>query len=99
MPVLSTISRETDDNGFMRSETFKTERGFQLTIKPTAGGLYEIIPESGGKAPTICDGAFTSYLQARKAVIAYVEENEKFGYAEHPDRPKKEVKSVKRIDE
>jgi len=92
MPVLSTISRETDENGFTRSEKFITERGFELTIAPNASGLYEIIPQSGGVPPTVCNTMYTSHLGARKALINYIESTDRNGYAQHPDKPAEAMK-------
>lgn len=87
MPVLSSTSRETDDYGFIKSEKFVTERGFELSIEPQPNGLYRIIPMSGGKAPKICDGSYTSHLKARNALMAYVKNSDRLGYAIHPEKP------------
>lgn len=92
MPVLSTTSVEKDENGLVRSETFATERGFELTITSTAGGLYTIVPKAGGNPPKICDSLYTSYMRARDAVIAYVKESDRNGYADYPGKPRDQVK-------
>lgn len=92
MPVLSTISQEKDEHGFIRSETFKTERGFELTIAPTASGLYEIVPRGGGKPPVVCNGLYTSHLKARTALIDYINSTDRLGYAEHPDKRPDQVR-------
>jgi hypothetical protein len=98
MPVLSTISQEKDDNGFLRSETYKTERGLELSIRPTAGGLYEIIPHGGGKPPIVCNGLYTSHLKARTALIAYIDSTDRLGYAEHPEKPADKVRKPRNLD-
>lgn len=86
MPVLSTITQEKDEHGFVRTEKYKTENGFELQIQPMANGLYEIVPLSGGKRPRVCDEMFTSHLRARKALIEYIESKDVLGYGEHPER-------------
>lgn len=98
MPVLSSISLETDDYGFVRSEKFVTERGFELSIEPTGSGLYSIVPKSGGKAPKICDGFYTSHLVARKVLIDYINSTDKLGYAEHPDKTPRKPKREQLAD-
>lgn len=95
MPVLSTISRETDEHGFIRSETYKTERGFELSIEPTPGGLYAIVPKNGGKAPKVCDGLYTSHLVARNALIDYIKDTDRLGYAEYPGKPEERKRKPK----
>lgn len=99
MPVLSTISRETDEHGFTRSEKFVTERGFELTIRPNAAGLYEIVPQSGGKAPTVCSSLYTSHLKARTALISYINSTDKLGYAQHPDKVAKKSAKERAAEE
>lgn len=97
MPVLSSISRETDEHGFLRSEKFKTERGLELSIESTPGGLYEIIPHGGGGRPAVCETRYTSYLRARDALTAYVQSTDRLGYAEYPDKPASKVRKPKVI--
>lgn len=87
MPVLSSTLRETDDFGFIRKEKFITERGFELTIEPMPSGLYRIVAVSGGKTPKICDSLYTSHMKARSALMKYVEESDRMGYAVHPGKP------------
>lgn len=87
MPVLNSTLRETDDYGFIRKEKFVTERGFELTIEPTPSGLYKIIALSGGQTPKICHSLYTSHLKARDALIAYVKNTDRNGYAVHPEKP------------
>lgn len=96
MPVLSSISRETDEHGFLRSEKFITERGYELSIEPTPGGLYTIIPHGGGPAPRVCDERFTSHLKAREALSAYVASTDKLGFAEYPDKDPAKIRKPKR---
>lgn len=96
MPVLSSISRETDEHGFLRSEKFVTERGFELSIEPTPGGLYTIIPHGGGAAPRVCEERFTSHLKAREALSAYVAATDKLGFAEYPGKDPAKVRKPKR---
>lgn len=97
MPVLSSISVEKDEQGFMRSETFRTERGFELSIHTTPSGLYEIRANSGGKAPTVCNGLYTSHLKARKALIEYIESTDRLGFAEHPDKKPEQVRKPRNV--
>lgn len=97
MPVLSTISQDKDEYGFIRSEKYKTELGYELAIQPAANGLYEIVPMSGGKRPRVCDEMFTSHLKARKALIAYIESKDILGYGEHPERAPRARKT--KVDE
>lgn len=87
MPVLSTTLRETDDFGFIKSEKFITERGFELSIEPLPSGLYQIKPISGGAAPKICGSLYTSHKKARDELMAYVEKSDRLGYAIHPGKP------------
>ncbi len=87
MPVLSTISQETDEHGFKKSETFRTERGMELELSPNVTGLWVIKVKGGGPLPRLCDGQFTGYNAARKALIEYIESTDRNGYAEHPDKP------------
>lgn len=95
MPVLSTITRETDDEGNFRSETYKTERGLSLAIEYDGSGLYGIRPLGGGIPPVICQERFTSHLEARQALIRYIEKTDRNGYAEHPEKPKESVRKGK----
>lgn len=88
MPVLSTLSRETDEQGFVRSEKFRTERGLELSIEPTPAGLYRIVPHgAGANPPRVCDSLYTSHLKAKEALIEYVASTDRLGYAEYPDKP------------
>jgi len=96
MPVLSSISVETDEYGFKRSETFKTERGLELSIKPTSGGLYQIIPHgAGANPPTVCDGLYTSHLKARQVLEEYLRATDRLGFAEYPSKPADKVRKGK----
>lgn len=92
MPVLSTISQDKDEHGFIRSETYKTERGLELSIASTPGGLYEIIPHGGGKPPLVCNGLYTSHLKARQALIEYINSTDRLGFAEHPEKKPEQVR-------
>ena len=88
MPVLSTISVETDEYGFKRSETYKTERGLELSIRPTAGGLYEIVAHgAGANPPLVCNGLYTSHLKAKQNLEAYLASTDRLGFAEYPSKP------------
>lgn len=96
MPVLSSISVETDEYGFKRSETYKTERGLELSIKPTSGGLYQIIPHgAGANPPAVCNGLYTSHLKARQTLEAYLRETDRLGFAEYPSKPAAAVRKGK----
>jgi len=87
MPVLSLISRETDEHGFVKSEKYITERGLELSICPTPGGLYEIVTHGGGVPPTICGDRFTSHLKAKDELTKYIISTDRLGYAEYPGKP------------
>jgi len=96
MPVLSSISVETDEYGFKRKETFKTERGLELSIVPTSGGLYQIIPHgAGANPPAVCNGLYTSHLKARQMLEAYLKETDRLGFAEYPSKPASQVRKGK----
>ena len=95
MPVLSSISVETDSHGFKRKETFRTERGLELSIQTTAGGLYEITPNGGGVPPRVCSERFTSHLKARDALEEYIKSTDRLGYAEYPSKPADKVRKSK----
>lgn len=97
MPVLSTISDEIDEYGFKTSETFVTERGLKLSIRPNPNGLYEIVPHgAGANTPLVSRGLFTSHMKAREALIAYINETDHLGYAVHPDKPAEKIRKSKR---
>jgi hypothetical protein len=88
MPVLSSISVEKDEYGFKRVEKFRTERGLELSIQTTAGGLYEIIPHgAGSNPPKVCNERFTSHLKARNALEDYIKSTDRLGFAEYPSKP------------
>ena len=84
MPVLSSTSRETDEFGFWTSEKFKTEHGAEFAIEPQANGLYGIRQISGGNPAGVCGGLYTSHLRARDALIEFVKQGDKLGYAVYP---------------
>ena len=94
MPVLSLISRETDDHGFVRAEKYVSEKGTEYTIEPTPGGLYTVVTHGGGKPATITGEFFTSHLRARDALIAYIKSTDRLGYAEYPDKPEEKKRKV-----
>lgn len=52
--------------------------GARFVIKPTTLGLFQVIMESGGKRPKICDGKFTSYNKAEFALKAYIMEQTQY---------------------
>ena len=96
MPVLSSISVETDEYGFKRSETYKTEGGLELSIRPNAGGLYEIVAHGAGGLPPACtNGLYTSHLKARQVLEQYIAERDKLGYAEYPSKDPAKVRRGK----
>ncbi len=98
MPVLSTITHETDENGFMVSEKFVTDGGLKMEIRPAASGLYEIGSLGGGNPPPIVNERFTSHLRAREALIRYLNDTDRLGYAVHPDKPEEVTRKRKNRD-
>lgn len=52
-----------------------TVSGRNISIKITETGYYRIDVAGQGDKPALCDEIFTSLLEARKAVSAYVQAN------------------------
>lgn len=94
MPVLSSILVDTDEHGFKRSETFRSEGGTDFQIKPTASGLYEIVASSGGPRPVVCNSLYTGHLKARQALIEYINSTDRLGFAEHPEKVARKPKRI-----
>jgi hypothetical protein len=42
--------------------------------------------KKGGATPRICDGLYTSKQMAEKALVSYIQKNDKLGFAVYPDK-------------
>ncbi len=71
-----------------RDEVFNSPTGATFIIAPDNFGMFTIHNKSGGIPPLMCQEKFTTYKQAKKEVLEYIEKKTKVTY---PDRPSKVI--------
>jgi len=85
----------SEDRTSRETVRYISNRDKEFKIGRTDNGLYTIEMVGGGKAPSICDSLYTGHQQAEKALVLYLTEGDRLGYAQFPGKEK----NVKSTDE
>ena len=76
-----------------RGKQYISKKGAEFTIEfdPNGHALYKVTMLHGGKPPQLCDARFTSFRQAERALIDYLENhsNISLDLAEYPGKVKR----------